>query len=150
MPYSFSRKASRSPWSWARWRSSCGMVIAASCSVPRNEAEPGVRAARAGFAGIVGCTVRMLSSTDIAHRFLVRMRLPAMTAEIGLRHRRIAPHLGRRPFRDLSPEVQNMDPIGDVHHDPYLALDHQDGDCQLFAYIEHETAYVFGLLLIRD
>src|ERR1700676_4652215 len=107
MPYSFSRKASRSPWSWARWRSNCGVVVAASCSARRNEAVSGASALDGALTDIGGCTVRRLSRADIGHRFLVRMA--PVTTEIGLRNDRIAPHLIRCTFRDLASEIQNVD-----------------------------------------
>ena len=42
-----------------------------------------------------------------------------------------------------------MDAVGNIHHDPHLVLDHQDGDAELVADIEHEARDVLGLLLVH-
>ena len=73
----------------------------------------------------------------------------AVAAEIGFRHGRIAPHFGGRAFRDLAAEIQDMNAVGDIHHDPHLVLDHQDGDAELVADIEHEAGDVLGLFLVH-
>src|SRR5882762_2092672 len=149
MPYSFSRRASRSPWSSARCRKSCGKVMVASCNVLRNAVASSVDAVRDGMACIGGCNVRMLSSADMGHRFLVSMRLRAVAAEIGFPNGRIAPYLVGCAFRDFPPEVQDMNRIRNVHYDPHLVLDHQHRNAELVTDIEHETGDVLGLLLVH-
>ena len=72
-----------------------------------------------------------------------------MAAEIGLRNGGIAPYFFRRAFRDLAPEVHNVNPVGNVHHDPHLVFDHQHRNAQLVTNIEHEPGDVLGLLLIH-
>ena len=72
-----------------------------------------------------------------------------MAAEIGFRDGRIAPHFGGRALGDLAAEIQDMNAVGDVHHDPHLVLDHQYGNAKLVADIEHEAGDVLGLLLVH-
>ena len=64
-------------------------------------------------------------------------------------HGRIAPHFGRRALGDLAAEIQHMNAVGNIHHDPHLVLDHQHGDAELVADIEHEARDVLGLLLVH-
>src|SRR3989442_313262 len=138
MPYSFSRKASRSPWSSVRRRSSCGIVIVASCRALRNEPVSDASAVRACFADIGGCTVRILSSADIGAR-LLSGALPAVAAEIGLRNGGIAPYFFRRAFRDLAPEVHNVNPGRNIPHDPHLLVAHQHPEDPLVPHNESRT-----------
>ena len=42
-----------------------------------------------------------------------------------------------------------MNAVGDVHHDPHLVLDHQHGDAEFVADVEHEAGDVLGLLLVH-
>src|SRR6185295_8641589 len=68
-----------------------------------------------------------------------RKRFRAVATEIGFRDGRIAPHFGGRAFGDLAAEIQHMDAVGNVHHDPHLVLDHQHGDAKIVADIEYEA-----------
>ena len=70
-------------------------------------------------------------------------------AEIGLGDRRVASHLVWRACRDLAPEIQHVDMVGDVHHDAHLVLDHHHRDAEFVANIEHEAGDIFGLLLVH-
>src|SRR5215813_9694220 len=70
----------------------------------------------------------------------------ALATEIGFRHRRVAPHPGGRAFGNLAAEIEHMHPVGNIHDNPHLVLDHQHGDAELVADIEHKACDVLGLL----
>src|SRR5262245_42161015 len=55
------------------------------------------------------------------------------TPEVGLDHFGIPLNVGRRALRDLSPEVEHDDAVGDLHHQAHVMLDEQDGHAPLVA-----------------
>src|SRR5664279_4764854 len=86
------------------------------------------------------------ASTSGAH---LRDRFRAVPAEIGFGNGRIAPHLGGSALGDLASEIQHMNAVGNVHHDPHLVFDHQHGDAELVADVQYKTGNVLGLLLVH-
>ena len=58
-------------------------------------------------------------------------------------------HFGRCAQRDRRAEVDDEDPIGDVHDQTHVVLDHDHRDVQLVAYVEHEAGHVLGLFEIH-
>src|SRR6185503_17741014 len=63
----------------------------------------------------------------------------AVTTEIGFGNGWIAPYLRGGAFGDLAAEIQHMDAVGDIHHDPHLVFDHQYGNAEIVADIEHKA-----------
>ena len=49
-------------------------------------------------------------------------------SEIGFLHGLVLLDLGRRPLRDLAPEVEGRNPVGNPHHELHDVLDEEDGD----------------------
>ncbi len=124
------------------------MVIAAVFSAVRSEAASGTDDVRAELDWIGGCSVRSVSMRR-HHGAHLCCGFRAVAAEIGFRDGWIAPHFGGRAFGDLAAEIQHVNAVGDVHHDPHLVLDHQYGDAEFVADIEHEAGDVLGLLLVH-
>ncbi len=54
--------------------------------------------------------------------------LRAAHAEIGFDHSRIGADLGGRPLGEGAAAGKHMDVIRDVHHQPHIVLDQNDGD----------------------
>src|SRR5258707_6119927 len=53
--------------------------------------------------------------------------------EIRLDHVRVRAHLGRRAFRELAPEVEDVHTVGDRHHEVHVVLDEEHGERELVA-----------------
>src|SRR5688572_4619340 len=49
-----------------------------------------------------------------------------IVSEVRLDHRGVGPHLRRWALRDLAPEVEHVDSIGDRHDQVHVVLDEQD------------------------
>ena len=70
-------------------------------------------------------------------------------SQIGLQHRRVAAHFVRRSAGDPLTKIQDLHAIGDIHDDAHVMFDHQDGDAEFVANVEHEAGDVFGLFLVH-
>src|SRR2546430_17202272 len=62
-------------------------------------------------------------------------RLP----EIGLDHLRMVLHVARCALGDLATEVQHGDGGGEVHHDPHVVLDEENGQREALAYAKQHV-----------
>src|SRR5688572_17551767 len=60
-------------------------------------------------------------------------------AQVGLDHGRVAAHLVRRALGDLLPHVEDGHAIGDVHDDPHVVLDEDDGRAPFLVDVEDEA-----------
>src|SRR5262245_60611005 len=75
---------------------------------------------------------------------------PSMAqAEIGVDHRLIGLHLGRRAIGDLEAVIEHEHAIGEVHHHPHIVLDQRDGGAVMRVDVEDEAAHVLLLLEIH-
>src|SRR5882724_2178220 len=73
-------------------------------------------------------------------------RLSMRHPQVGVDHRRVVPHLVRRPVGDLAPVVQRHHVPGDVHHHAHVVLDEGHGGPELVVHPENEPAHVLLLL----
>src|SRR3972149_11254518 len=70
-------------------------------------------------------------------------------AEIGLDHAWVGLDLVGRALRDLLPHVEHRHAVGDVHDDPHVVLDEDDGRAPFLVDVEGEARHVFLLLLVH-
>src|SRR6266849_10774723 len=54
----------------------------------------------------------------------------------------------RRSLGDLLPHVEHGHPVRDVHHDPHVVLDQDDGRAPFLVDVEDEAGHVFLLLVV--
>ena len=72
-----------------------------------------------------------------------------LLAQVGPDHVRVGGHLCGRAGADRPAEVDHHHPVGQVHHQAHVVLDHDDRDAQLVADVEDEAGHVLGLLEVH-
>src|ERR1035437_1727001 len=68
--------------------------------------------------------------------------LRAVNTQIGLDHRRIGPHLFGGAFGEGSAVCQNMNTVGDIHHQTHIMLDQHDRDSILYDGADHAIDFL--------
>ena len=69
--------------------------------------------------------------------------------EVRLDHGRIRLHLGGRAARDLPPEAQDVDVVGDAHDEVHVVLDEENGELEVVADLLDEGAELGDLLVVQ-
>ena len=75
---------------------------------------------------------------------------PGPHAEIGADDVRVLAHVGRRSFRDLPPEVEHDDAVGDLHDQAHVVLDQQDGHAAIVPDRPDEPGERGDLLVVQS
>src|SRR3972149_2463914 len=72
-------------------------------------------------------------------------------SEVRLNHSRVCLDLLRAPLRDLFAEVQDRDPVGDIHHHAHIVLNQDTRDSPTLRLIDlqYEPGHVLGLLEVQ-
>src|SRR4051812_46965505 len=74
------------------------------------------------------------------------LRLRAQVGELDLG---VAADLLWNAGGGLPPEVEDVDAVGEVHHDAHVVLDHQDRGALLLVHVEDEAGHVLLLLVVH-
>ena len=77
------------------------------------------------------------------------VRVVVLGAEVGLDHGGVRAHLGRRPVGDLTAEVQDVDVLGDAHHEVHVVLDEQHRQLVVVADLADEAPELLDLLVVQ-
>src|SRR5215467_4312337 len=69
--------------------------------------------------------------------------------QIGIDDGRVLPYFAWSTFSDLAAEVQHHDPVGDVHHQIHMVLDHEQRQAELPVYAADQPAQITNLFVVE-